>query len=110
MPSDTQNADTALNTFISQKTLAEYTFDSDRGSPESELCREGGEKGRECITLRMHSTRLFEAMQVCVWLTKTCAPLPFFFLTTLEQKQGFYCAVPMDPSRTHIACKKIPQN
>ncbi|OJA17424.1 hypothetical protein AZE42_04824 [Rhizopogon vesiculosus] len=88
MPSDTQNADTALNTFISQKAVAEYTFDSDRGSPESELCREGGEKGRECITLRMHSTRLFEAMQ----------------------KQGFYCAVPMDPSRTHIACKKIPQN
>ncbi|KAJ8581691.1 hypothetical protein M405DRAFT_751364, partial [Rhizopogon salebrosus TDB-379] len=72
---------------IQQKGDAEYTFDSDRGSLQSEICREGGEKGRECITLRMHSTRLFEAMQ----------------------KRGFYCALPMDPSRTHIACKKIPQ-
>lgn len=31
-----------------------YTFDSERNSSQSELCRErSGSKGRECITVRM---------------------------------------------------------
>jgi len=29
----------------------QYTFDSERGSSESEICREGGREGRECLTV-----------------------------------------------------------
>ncbi|KAF8968398.1 hypothetical protein BDZ97DRAFT_1655075, partial [Flammula alnicola] len=67
----------------------QYTFDSERGSEESELCREGGHKGRECITLQMNAKRLFEAMQA--------------------GEQGFFCALPMDPGRTYMSCKPLPK-
>ena len=30
-----------------------YTFDSERDAPQSELCREGKEKGRKCIMVRL---------------------------------------------------------
>ncbi|KAI1795997.1 hypothetical protein LXA43DRAFT_1090615 [Ganoderma leucocontextum] len=76
-----------LAEFIAEDPNSAYTFDSERGAPLSELCREGKDKGRECIMLRMYSTRLFQAMQ----------------------DQGFYCALPMDPTRTHIECKRLPK-
>ncbi|KAH7912255.1 hypothetical protein BJ138DRAFT_1148892 [Hygrophoropsis aurantiaca] len=88
MASDAQNAEEKLNTFLSQRPSGRYTFDSERGAPQSEICREGGEKGHECIVLKMYSTKLFEAMQ----------------------KHGFYCALPMDPTQTHMVCDKIPQS
>ncbi|PFH50058.1 hypothetical protein AMATHDRAFT_146086, partial [Amanita thiersii Skay4041] len=66
---------------------AHYTFDSQRGSQQSELCRVTGPRSRECITLFMHSTRLFEAMQA----------------------QGFFCALPSDPGQTHMECKPMPK-
>ncbi|KAI0831178.1 hypothetical protein BC628DRAFT_1415717 [Trametes gibbosa] len=65
-----------------------YTFDSERDAPRSELCREGGEKGRKCIEMEMYATQLFQAMQ----------------------DQGFYCALPTDPTRTHMECKPIPKD
>ncbi|KAI0035746.1 hypothetical protein K488DRAFT_42701, partial [Vararia minispora EC-137] len=65
-----------------------YTFDSERDAPQSELCRKGTTEGRECILLQMHSKKLFEAMQA----------------------QGFFCALPMDPSRTHMECEPIPKH
>ncbi|KIJ60648.1 hypothetical protein HYDPIDRAFT_116947 [Hydnomerulius pinastri MD-312] len=87
-----KDAQETLHSFISENQQAQYTFDSERGSSYSELCREGGEKGRQCIShhiaqLKMSSTELFEAMQGF----------------------GFFCALPSDPSRTHMVCNKVPQ-
>ncbi|KAJ7168229.1 hypothetical protein C8R43DRAFT_877148, partial [Mycena crocata] len=69
-----------------------YTFDSERDAPTSEICRQpdaraGGNAAPDCITLQMHSKRLFEAMQ----------------------NLGFFCAMPMDPKRTHMECTPIPK-
>ncbi|KAI0670503.1 hypothetical protein C8Q78DRAFT_129209 [Trametes maxima] len=76
-----------LKEFISEDPNSAYTFDSERGAARSQLCREGKEKGRKCIQMEMYSTQLFQAMQ----------------------DQGFYCALPMDPARTHMECKRIPK-
>ncbi|OSD01636.1 hypothetical protein PYCCODRAFT_1468509 [Trametes coccinea BRFM310] len=78
----------ALKEFIAEDPNSVYTFDSARDAPRSEICREGKEKGRKCIQMEMYSTQLFQAMQ----------------------DQGFFCALPMDPTRTYIECKRIPKN
>ncbi|KAJ7184247.1 hypothetical protein C8R46DRAFT_1063410 [Mycena filopes] len=69
--------------------MSRYTFDSERGAAQSEICREpeGSNRARECITIQMQSKRLFEAMQ----------------------NLGFFCALPMDPKRTHMECTPIPK-
>ncbi|KAI0781061.1 hypothetical protein BD413DRAFT_600511 [Trametes elegans] len=77
-----------LKEFIAEDPNSVYTFDSERDAPQSEICREGKEKGRKCIQMQMYSTQLFQAMQ----------------------DQGFFCALPMDPAHTHIECKRIPKN
>ncbi|KAI0807145.1 hypothetical protein C8Q74DRAFT_1226111 [Fomes fomentarius] len=77
-----------LDQFIAEDPDSRYTFDSERDAPQSELCREGKDKGRKCIMMQMQSTRLFQAMQ----------------------DQGFFCVLPMDPSQTHIECTRIPKN
>ncbi|KAA1474876.1 hypothetical protein DENSPDRAFT_883130 [Dentipellis sp. KUC8613] len=82
------NADEQLNNFIAKAPAMQYTFDSERDAPQSEICREGGERGRECMTIHMHSKRLFEAMQ----------------------NHGFYCALPIDPSQTYIKCTPMPKS
>ncbi|KAJ7771724.1 hypothetical protein B0H16DRAFT_1514492 [Mycena metata] len=89
MAPKTPNADEVLKTFIARAPAANYTFDSNRGAPESTLCREEGTSNlsRECIILQMQSKRLFEAMQ----------------------NLGFFCALPMDPNRTHMECTPIPK-
>ncbi|KAF8162925.1 hypothetical protein B0H34DRAFT_693461 [Crassisporium funariophilum] len=76
-----------LNAFINHDPKCQYTFDSERGSSQSEICREGGRRGRECMVLQMNSKRLFEAMQ----------------------EQGFFCALPMDPGRTYMECRPLPK-
>ncbi|KAJ7470295.1 hypothetical protein FB451DRAFT_1253261 [Mycena latifolia] len=86
------SADDVLKAFISRAPGSRYTFDSERDAPQSELCRESASDGganlaRECIVLQMHSKRLFEAMQ----------------------NLGFFCAMPMDPARTHMECTPIPK-
>ncbi|KAF9458648.1 hypothetical protein BDZ94DRAFT_1313065 [Collybia nuda] len=83
-PNDPRNI---LKAFISHDPTAQYNFDSERDSPQSEICRQGGPRGTECITLQMQSKRLFQAMQ----------------------DHGFFCALPMDPGRTHMECRPIPQ-
>lgn len=35
--------------FIQKQPDAKYTFDSERGAPQSEICREEGPQGRECM-------------------------------------------------------------
>jgi len=86
MPS--KNSEDDLKSFISEDPDSRYTFDSERGARQSEICREGKEKGRKCIMLAMHSTEMFAAMQA----------------------QGFFCALPMDPTRTHMECRRIPKS
>ncbi|GJE90873.1 hypothetical protein PsYK624_070170 [Phanerochaete sordida] len=83
-----ENPAQTLKAFVSEDPSSRYTFDSERDAPQSELCREGDKLSRKCIMIQMHSTRLFQAMQ----------------------EQGFFCALPMDPSRTHIECKPIPKS
>ncbi|KAF8894452.1 hypothetical protein BD779DRAFT_839178 [Infundibulicybe gibba] len=80
--SDTKAADRTLGEFIARDPNSRYTFDSERDSKQSEICREGGPKGRQCIALQMHSKRLFEAMQ----------------------EHGFFCALPMEPGKTYMEC------
>lgn len=84
-----------------------YTFDGERGIARTVICREPssrqpenrqrvgdnttGEQGKsrqkDCLALEMYSTQLFAAMQ----------------------NYGFYCALPSDPSRTHMVCRKLPK-
>ncbi|KAJ7261348.1 hypothetical protein B0H12DRAFT_1106366 [Mycena haematopus] len=85
MAPKTASADEVLKGFIARAPTARYTFDSERNAPQSEICREDSPK--ECITLQMQSKRLFEAMQ----------------------NLGFFCALPMDPKRTHMECTPIPK-
>ncbi|KAI0079992.1 hypothetical protein K474DRAFT_1705241 [Panus rudis PR-1116 ss-1] len=85
--SQQQDAESTLKSFIAEDPNSKYVFDSERDAPRSEICREGKELSRKCIQLQMHSTRLFQAMQ----------------------DQGFFCVLPMDPSRTEIECTRIPK-
>ncbi|TCD65617.1 hypothetical protein EIP91_002422 [Steccherinum ochraceum] len=78
-----------LKSFVADDPNSKYAFDSvERDAPQSEICREGNKLSRKCITLKMHSTRMFAAMQ----------------------EQGFFCVLPMDPSQTHIECTRIPKS
>ncbi|KDQ60643.1 hypothetical protein JAAARDRAFT_31607 [Jaapia argillacea MUCL 33604] len=83
-----KNPERLLKDFIDQAPNASYTFDSERGAPESEICRDTKEKGMECRMIQMHATKLFEVMQ----------------------DNGFFCALPMDPSRTHMECRRMPKS
>ncbi|KJA20264.1 hypothetical protein HYPSUDRAFT_43408 [Hypholoma sublateritium FD-334 SS-4] len=76
--------DDILKAFIKHQPKQEYTFESDRGSSKSELCRDGG---RECIDLQMDAKHLFQAMQ----------------------DQGFFCALPIEPGRTYMKCRPLPE-
>ncbi|KAI0273796.1 hypothetical protein BC834DRAFT_966266 [Gloeopeniophorella convolvens] len=80
------NPNDTLKDFIARNPAARYTFDSERDAPQSEICREG--RDRECILLQMTSKQLFAAMQ----------------------ENGFFCALPMDPTRTHMECTPIPKS
>jgi len=77
-----------LKDFIAKGPKSNYTFDSERDAPQSEICRELGKDSRDCIILQMHSKKLFEAMQ----------------------DHGFFCALPLDPTRTYIECFPIPKS
>ncbi|KAH8108179.1 hypothetical protein BXZ70DRAFT_1003576 [Cristinia sonorae] len=81
------NVEDHLKSFVAEDPDSKYTFDSERDAPQSEICREGKKLSRKCVTLKMHSTRMFAAMQ----------------------EQGFFCVLPMDPSRTYIECTRIPK-
>ncbi|KAJ7090265.1 hypothetical protein B0H15DRAFT_948777 [Mycena belliarum] len=91
-PRPDADADAVLTSFIARAPTSRYTFDSERDAPTSELCRQpdgagSGQLQKECIILQMHSKRLFAAMQ----------------------NLGFFCAMPMDPARTHMECTPIPK-
>ncbi|KAF9036694.1 hypothetical protein BJ165DRAFT_1532801 [Panaeolus papilionaceus] len=77
----------ALKEFVRQDPNSDYTFDSQQGSQESELCRGKDRDSEECLKLRMTSTDMFKAMQ----------------------DQGFFCSLPIDPERTYMECKPLPK-
>ncbi|KZT11420.1 uncharacterized protein LAESUDRAFT_755073 [Laetiporus sulphureus 93-53] len=88
MFSEKRNPEDELKAFVAEDPESRYTFSSPaRDAPETEICREGKDKGRKCISLHMHSTKMFAAMQA----------------------QGFFCALPIDPTRTEIECRRIPE-
>ncbi|CAL1704324.1 unnamed protein product [Somion occarium] len=75
------NPDKVLRSFVAEDPDSKYTFDSvQRGGDLTEICREGKKLSRKCIKLHMYSTQMFQAMQT----------------------QGFYCALPIDPTRTYM--------
>ncbi|KAJ4467477.1 hypothetical protein C8J55DRAFT_526101 [Lentinula edodes] len=76
----------ALREFISRTPNNNYTFDSERDAPQSEICRDDP-KDHECITLQMNSKQMFAAMQ----------------------SLGFYCSLPMEPGKTYMECKPLPK-
>ncbi|KAF7778856.1 hypothetical protein Agabi119p4_3201 [Agaricus bisporus var. burnettii] len=80
-----KNANDVLKSFLSHDPKARYTFDSEKDSPESQICRQGPQS-EECITLKMNSKQLFKAMQ----------------------DHGFFCALPFNPDKTHMECKPLP--
>ncbi|GLB35117.1 hypothetical protein LshimejAT787_0206820 [Lyophyllum shimeji] len=76
-----------LEAFIARDPQGKYTFDSERNSGQSRICRKGAADGRDCITLQMDSKQLNEAMQ----------------------DLGFFCALPVNPERTYMECRPMPK-
>ncbi|KAF5387037.1 hypothetical protein D9615_001658 [Tricholomella constricta] len=48
-----KDAHDVLKAFIAHNPQARYTFESERNSPESEICRQGAPPGSDCITVRL---------------------------------------------------------
>ncbi|KIK63635.1 hypothetical protein GYMLUDRAFT_40703 [Collybiopsis luxurians FD-317 M1] len=80
------DAKESLRTFISRNPNGQYTFDSGRDAPQSEICR-ADPNNHECITLWMNSKQMFETMQ----------------------SLGFYCSLPIEPGKTYMECKPLPK-
>ncbi|ALO60415.1 hypothetical protein CNB04245 [Cryptococcus deneoformans JEC21] len=74
--------------FIQEAPAAKYFFDSRRNEDQAdtELCRLTPNGGRSCVKVAMHSAALFKSMQ----------------------SLGFYCALPAEPTRTHMECNRLP--
>ncbi|KZV93344.1 hypothetical protein EXIGLDRAFT_835762 [Exidia glandulosa HHB12029] len=84
----TQKARKELEQFIQKTPNSLFTFDSERGAPVSEICRQlQPDARRECMRVQLHATALFAAMQ----------------------DLGFYCHLPQDPGATHMECKPLPK-
>ncbi|KAK0210365.1 hypothetical protein DFS33DRAFT_1292726 [Desarmillaria ectypa] len=84
-----KNALQILKSFIGTRPSSQYTFDSERDSPRSTICRPSDSPdGKECITIEMNSKKLFATMQ----------------------SLGFFCALPVDPTQTYMECTPMPKS
>ncbi|TYJ56707.1 hypothetical protein B9479_002638 [Cryptococcus floricola] len=74
--------------FVSESPAGTYIFDSRKNDDkaDTELCRLNPNGGRSCVKVAMHSAALFKSMQAL----------------------GFYCALPAEPTRTHMECNHLP--
>ncbi|KAL7424183.1 hypothetical protein Q5752_001769 [Cryptotrichosporon argae] len=74
--------------FVQEAPNARYVFDSrrEKEGEDVQLCRQTPE-GVSCIKLAMQSAALFKSMQTI----------------------GFYCALPAEPTRTHMECNRLPK-
>lgn len=75
-----------LKAFTSADPKGQYTFDSERDSPQSRICRNTS-NGQECVTLELEAKQMFSEMQAL----------------------GFFCALPNDPAKTFMLCKPLRQ-
>ncbi|KAJ3794555.1 hypothetical protein GGU11DRAFT_294815 [Lentinula aff. detonsa] len=111
-------AQETLRRFISRTPNNNYTFDSERDAPQSEICRDDP-NNHECITLQMNSRQMFEAMQVCVQFARmrrraldALSRLVVLYESHtrfFSQSLGFYCSLPMEPGKTYMECKPLPK-
>lgn len=70
-----------IDNFVKMAPGKEYTIDQ----KEQELCRDGLNGQRECVKLNLEYTQMFSQMQ----------------------KLGFFCALPMDPTKTYMECYRV---
>ncbi|KAM0747414.1 hypothetical protein T439DRAFT_359738 [Meredithblackwellia eburnea MCA 4105] len=73
--------------FVQQAPNSNYSLDELSPSPDAavRLCRTGTDGQRSCVEIHDEVTKVFELMQ----------------------KQGFFCTLPTDPSRTWIECEQL---
>ncbi|CAO3702199.1 unnamed protein product [Rhizopus stolonifer] len=72
---------TRLESFVKAAPGNEYTIDQ----KEQELCRKNSNGQEECLKLSLDYTQMFSEMQ----------------------KLGFFCALPMDPKKTFMECRRV---
>ncbi|ORX55698.1 hypothetical protein DM01DRAFT_1335094 [Hesseltinella vesiculosa] len=70
-----------LDAFVAKDPSSEYTIDQ----KEQELCRQLGGSQQDCIKLNLEYTQMFTQMQ----------------------ELGFFCSLPMDPTLTHMECRRV---
>ncbi|KAG8961474.1 hypothetical protein FRC03_005363 [Tulasnella sp. 419] len=87
LESKRQRASDTVKSFIQESPQSTYTFDSERDAQEAQLCRQMSDGTQRCIGVELSSKILFERMQ----------------------ELGFYCALPVDPARTHMECRPVPK-
>ncbi|SHO76023.1 Uncharacterized protein MSYG_0357 [Malassezia sympodialis ATCC 42132] len=68
-------------------TNSAFTFNGERGSHKSQLCRTLPNGQEQCAEVALEARDLFQTMQ----------------------SLGFFCILPHDPSQTFIRCQKIPK-
>jgi hypothetical protein len=116
-----------LNTsaMLQEDPDSRYIFDGQRNEPQTEICREGKKLSRKCIQVpfdNMNSSalRLIQTPTASYVFNPNvpnyAGTLSHRHLTECNgltranyQDQGFFCALPMDPARTHMECFRIPK-
>ncbi|KAI8340355.1 hypothetical protein EDC96DRAFT_335788 [Choanephora cucurbitarum] len=70
-----------LDKFVKDAPGNEYTIDQ----KEQELCRNFSGGQEQCIKLHLEYTQMFSKMQ----------------------ELGFFCQLPMDPTKTYMECRRV---
>ncbi|KAI9021531.1 hypothetical protein CLU79DRAFT_753701 [Phycomyces nitens] len=70
-----------LNAFVAKAPQDNYNIDQYK----HQLCRQLPSGQEECLKLKLEFVEMFSEMQ----------------------KLGFFCALPMDPTKTHMECQRL---
>ncbi|KAI9287487.1 hypothetical protein BC943DRAFT_274522 [Umbelopsis sp. AD052] len=70
-----------LDEFVKQAPIGDYNIDQEK----QRICHQLGSGQEKCVQLNLEATEMFSQMQ----------------------KLGFFCALPMDPTKTHMECKHV---
>ncbi|KAG8730481.1 hypothetical protein FRC12_020241 [Ceratobasidium sp. 428] len=87
-PKSKSNPRELVKAFVNVAPAATYAFDGDRDANSAQLCRREPGKPEECIQVSMAAKKLFETMQ----------------------SMGYFCQLPLDPSKTYMECVSIPKS